>query len=82
MTSPKINYWLDLGMGISFVSLAITGILKFPGLIRNVNLPWHTLSEVHDWSGIVLCAFVLIHLMVHWKWIVAMTKCFFRKESQ
>ncbi|MBW2992268.1 DUF4405 domain-containing protein [Candidatus Woesearchaeota archaeon] len=80
----KANYFVDLGMGIAFVLVACTGIIKFPGLLRSLgvdtlNMPWRQISLIHDWSGIVLAAFVLAHLIIHRKWIISMTKGFFKK---
>jgi len=78
MVSLKTNYWLDIGMGISFIFLAVTGIMKLDGGFRS----WHTLSEIHDWSGIILCCFVLLHLILHWRWIVTMTKQAFKRKEK
>jgi predicted ferric reductase len=36
---------------------------------------------VHDWSGIVICLLVLVHLILHWKWIVHMTMLSFKKKK-
>ena len=70
MNKTKLNYFVDLGMAISFAIVAVTGILKHPALggrARDYML-------LHDWAGIVLACFVAIHLILHWSWIVAMTK--------
>lgn len=33
-----------------------------------------TWEGLHDWFGIVMIAAAVIHIIVHWKWIVSMTK--------
>lgn len=72
--------WLvDLGLAISFILVAITGVIKFPGLpqvigMRYKDLPISELSMLHDWSGIALIVLVLIHLILNWNWIVVTTK--------
>ena len=75
MNRPKLNYFVDIGMAISFVIVAVTGILKLPALggrTRDYML-------LHDWAGVVLAVFVLLHLILHWNWIICMTKGFFNK---
>jgi len=75
MNRPKLNYFVDIGMAISFVIVAVTGILKLPALggrTRDYML-------LHDWAGVVLAVFVLLHLILHWNWIICMTKSFFQK---
>jgi preprotein translocase subunit SecY len=34
----------------------------------------HTWLSIHDWVSIALVVIVLIHLAVHWKWVVRMTR--------
>ncbi len=75
MNRPKLNYFVDIGMAIAFAIVAVTGILKLPALggkTRDYML-------LHDWAGVVLAAFVLLHLILHWNWIICMTKGFFNK---
>jgi cytochrome b subunit of formate dehydrogenase len=85
MAKAKIKYFVDIGLAISFISVAVTGILKFPGLtkyftsIYRVITPFY-MARIHDWSGVVMSLLVLIHLVLDWKWIVAMTKSFFKKK--
>ena len=75
MNKPKLNYLVDIGMALSFVIVAVTGILKLPALGRARE---YTL--LHDWAGIALAVFVLLHLILHWNWIKCMTKsCILKK---
>jgi hypothetical protein len=34
----------------------------------------HVLVDVHNWSGAILIALIIVHLILHWDWIVRMTK--------
>jgi hypothetical protein len=80
MNRAKLNYFVDLGLFISFILVALTGIIKFPLFgLRKVYF-WN-MHIIHDWSGIILTCLVLIHLILHWNWIVSMTKSFFRKRK-
>ncbi len=81
---PKVNYWIDVVLGISFIIAGTSGIIMYfvpwgsdalvLGISRSV---WPT---IHEWSSFVMVASVLAHLVLHWGWLVAMTKGFFRKE--
>ena len=34
----------------------------------------HTWIDLHDWTAVALLVMVIIHLILHWKWIVYMTR--------
>lgn len=56
-------------LGISFSTSLATGLLKFPELTRltsGLPLPFNSISLIHDWSGIVLSAAIMTHLLLHW----------------
>lgn len=85
MTKAKINYWVDVGLAISFIAVSVTGVLKLRRVMGWLGWQWQdplvqTLSKIHDWSGIVMVLLVLVHLVLHWDWIVRVTKCVFDKE--
>jgi hypothetical protein len=87
MDKTIINYTVDVGMGITFILTAITGIIKFRQLwtflgINQMNIFFKNINTIHDWSGIILAAFVLIHLILHFKWIVCITKGFFKGKEK
>jgi len=79
METKVLKWSVDLAMGITFVICFLTGLLKFSqlmqvtGLYRMV-LPSALISDLHDWSGILLGLFVLVHLYLNRIWILAMTK--------
>jgi cytochrome b subunit of formate dehydrogenase len=87
MNRSKLNYWVDIGLLITFLLSAITGIFKFPmwtnffGFIFQI-IPHRLLSKIHDWSGLVMVLLVLVHLIMHWRWIVAMTKNIFKRGNK
>lgn len=86
MERAKINYLVDLGLLIAFLSVFITGIIKYPGLMPQVGvdyraLPMHLITPLHDSSGVAMGVLVFVHLVLHWGWIVGMSKSFFRKEE-
>ena len=89
MNRTKLNYWIDVGLAISFFVCFITGLIKWPGLIKVIGtsaykvLSFRNISQLHDMSGLVMGLLVIVHLALHWKWIVCVTKSIFkRKESK
>lgn len=87
MNNLKLNYWIDVGLAISFFICFITGLIKWPGLIKVIGasayktLSFSNISRVHDMSGLIMGLLVIVHLALHWKWIVAVTKNIFRKND-
>ena len=60
--------------------------MKWPGLVRIIgvhhrNIPLFV-TVIHDWSGLIMGILVLVHIVLHWKWIVSMTKSFFKGKKQ
>lgn len=45
------------------------------------SLTKDTWRDLHDWAAVALLVMIIIHLILHWKWIVYMTKSYFKKES-
>jgi hypothetical protein len=80
-----LRYWLNILLVLSFIVLLLTGIFKFPELqiawqLYNYPLPWRTISFLHDWSGVVLGALIIIHLWLNRRWFVERTKSIFAKK--
>ncbi len=76
----QIAKWLvDIGLLVSFVVCAVTGLFKFTALMRTLGLtglvfPLALMSDIHDWSGILLIVLVGVHLVLNGRWIRAMTR--------
>jgi hypothetical protein len=81
MNKAKLNYFVDILLMVAFLLVVVTGILKFPGWFGYLHLPWRSLNKIHDWSGIAMAVLVLIHIILHWSWIVSMTKRIFRGKK-
>jgi hypothetical protein len=86
MNKAKINYGIDIALAISFLACFATGIFKWPGfyniigteIYRSVSM--QKISRLHDWSGLIMGLLVFLHLILHWNWIVCMTKGIFRRK--
>jgi hypothetical protein len=66
-------------MGIVFLICFISGLFKFTLLMRMLGLtgvvmPLALMSDIHDWSGIVLGLLVAAHLVLNRRWILSMTR--------
>ena len=90
----RINYYVDIIIGISFIVVALSGvILLFAGSGgyqggRNPRYAHEVLGlsrllwkDLHDWGGIVMMGGVLLHLILHWKWFVCMTRNVLKKRA-
>ena len=87
MNKSRISYFVDLLMGVFFIIAFVTGLLKWTLIIRALGLssmllPMAFISELHDWSGFLMGAMILLHLVLHGKWIICMTKGLFRKGKE
>ena len=72
-------YIVDVLLFIFSIIVVISGVIKFPGLLPLLNidpfsLPQAEITFLHDWIGIVLTILTLVHIILNWKWIKAMSK--------
>ena len=79
MNMQVVKWFVDLAMGVAFLFCAVTGIFKFTLLMQvfgltDVVLPLALMSDIHDWTGIILCVLVALHLFLNRAWILAMTR--------
>ena len=83
MNKAHLNYFIDLLMLIVGSIVAITGVLKLP-ILHSIyrTLPTQTLTKLHDVSCVIIIILVIIHLVLHWTWIVSMTKSFLKKKDK
>lgn len=62
--ASKINFALDLTILSAFL------------LVYN---PAITGNTIHEWLGVAFTVALIVHLLMHWKWIAAITTQFFKK---
>jgi hypothetical protein len=85
MKRTALNYIIDMGMLLSFIAVLLTGIFKFPILLRmlarrGVYLPSNGITLVHEWAGALMAVCILLHLILHWKWVLSLTKRIFSRN--
>ena len=74
-----LKWSLDLAMAFALVITFVTGLLKFPLLLRVTGLnsfilPSALISDLHEVSGIILGLLVFVHLFLNRNRIISMTK--------
>lgn len=78
-----INYFIDIGLAVTFLLAFITGIFKWPSLVRWFGWSassYRVMTFIHDWSGLIMSLLVLVHIILHWRWIVVMSRKIFKKK--
>jgi hypothetical protein len=86
MKRSDVNYLLDAGLAIAFLGVFLTGVIKFPDILRffariGIIFPTRTFTTIHKWSGAAMGGLVFLHLVLHWRWIVKATKSYFRGKA-
>lgn len=77
----NLYYILDLGLGISFILIFVTGILKLLDLYGYVFYPMGYLVNttiVHDWSSLIFGIIASLHAVLHLKWFGQKIKQIFK----
>ncbi len=75
----KARYWLAVTLAIVAVLLAVSVFLLwvvFPRGYFPSRVVW---VQVHKWGGLALAVGVLLHIALHWKWLLQMTRRYIDK---
>ena len=81
MQRTLANLLVDLTTALVMFGMALTGyVIRFP-LPPGTNKDWmlwgltrHQWGEIHFWIGAVLLALILVHVCLHWTWIVTVVR--------
>jgi hypothetical protein len=74
----KSQYWIDVSMGLLALVLAVSSALLWVVLPQGffaTRLLW---IQIHKWVGLGLSILALIHMALHWRWLVRMTRHLWR----
>jgi hypothetical protein len=73
----NVNYIVDILLFIAFLITGITGLIKWRLLIITLGiaelyfiLPMGMIRVWHEWASFAMIILILIHLILHWGWIV------------
>jgi len=64
ISRTKLNLLLDIAM---FLVFAVTYQAKATG------------TTIHEWLGVSIAAVIIVHILLHWQWVVGITKQFLKK---
>jgi preprotein translocase subunit SecY len=89
----KINLVVDVIIALAFLVTAISGIyfLFVPGgrqaglsAASNPDILFsrQTWDLIHTWAGISMTVAAMLHFAIHWRWVVNVTRRFFRLPEQ
>ena len=95
VNKAKLNYAVDILISIGVTISLISGILLLfnqgNGYLGGRNphfsstvlfFPQYAWKDIHNWSSIIMASGVLIHLVLHWNWMVCMTRKILGKEQK
>jgi hypothetical protein len=91
MEKPVKNYIVDVLRGVAFVVTSITALVIFfflPSGVKQgsyqtfLGIMKSDWSLVHTWSGIAFIILGLVHLLLHGKWMIVMTKNMFSRKKK
>jgi hypothetical protein len=75
----RLNFWIDWLTTAVFAAMLGGGILLRwilpPGSRGGAGLSWlghtrHYYGDIHFWTAIALLALVVVHVWLHWDWVV------------
>ena len=91
------NYIIDAVFGLLMLFQVITGFVLWfilpsggyryrggagvEGESSTFLFARHTWLDIHEWVAVALLVMFVLHIVIHWQWIVGMTKSYF-KQSQ
>jgi len=89
----KINLIIDLVIGFSFLITAVSGIYflflphgyqggRNPGWDPGLLFSRTTWDLIHTWAAVAMILAASLHLLIHWRWVVNVTRRFFLSLRQ
>ena len=97
MKKAKVLWIMAINMALLGLAEVVSGFvlwLGFPsggggggrggglGELTFWELSKHTWIDIHDWVAVALVVLVLVHIILHWKWIVRMAKALLKGQPQ
>lgn len=81
MKRPPLNLLVDLAAALLFVGMVATGYILYwplpPGTNKSYAL-WgmtrHQWGEVHTWISLALLVSLVVHVALHWPWVVVVVR--------
>jgi|GEM_PF-902397 len=79
MAKPHVNFWVDATIATAFTVSAVSGLVFLlpvdGGMATGVlGLSYRTWDQIHLWSSLMTITGVIMHLVLHAKWITVTTR--------
>ena len=76
MKRSMANYWVDMFIAAALVVSAVSGVVFLlpAGRATALGVSYRTWDTVHTWSSLAMIGAAGMHLLLHWKWLVTMTR--------
>ncbi len=92
-TKIKTNFIVDAIGYLAFLALVSSGLIMsyvlLPGRDRAAGSPTtllgygrHDWGDIHFWAGMIFLAAIIVHLLLHWDWLVGVFRKFMSVESK
>lgn len=90
MKKTDVNYIVDVILTIVLAIVGISGVILYlffeSGIRRGgyqtfLGITKHTWSFYHEYLGLFMVILMILHLLLHFNWMVCMTKKLFKKTT-
>ena len=68
------NYLLDVLLALLGLLLAVSSFLLWVVFPRGYLPARRLWVDIHKWGGLALGVVALLHVMLHWRWLVRMSR--------
>lgn len=92
MKRTLLNYWIAVAMFALMLGIALIGVLlgfvipRGEGFSASRKQLWgmgrHDWGNVHLWLAIAFLVVLVVHIVLHWSWIVTTTRNVCRRGRQ
>jgi hypothetical protein len=76
-----INYLIFLAQAIAAALLGVSALILWHFVPRGYLESRELWVDIHKWTGVALAVLVFIHLVLHWRWLVQMTRRYLNNFS-
>lgn len=91
MKKAMTNYVVDLVIAAAFIVAAVSGIVFLlptawvavspQGDTSLLGVSMELWSALHEWSALIMIGGAVLHVVLHWRWVVTMTRRTFRMPT-
>ena len=74
MRKAMWHYVLDLALALLSLLLALSSLLLWVVFPRGYSAGRAAWVLIHKWGGLAVAVLALAHVLLHWRWLVRMTR--------